>query len=261
VPPLSLPAADADLESLAASEAVQMLVERIRLLEPRFVVTERQAAAVTSICTQLDGILLALELAAGRAHSLSIDEINVRLKDRFKLLTGGSRSALPRQQTLRATLDWSYELLAENERSVFNRLAIFSGGFTLTVVASDETIDEFAVSTSRQTVARSLVVADEPHGEPIPAARNDADLRLGQAHRGRRGSAHCPPPRAALLRHVRSRGRRLDGHAGCGLARDVPARARQRARGAQLGHSSGNRAIGIALARVGTDVDGDVALR
>ena len=168
-----------------ASEAVQMLVERIRLLEPRFVVTERQAAAVTSICTQLDGIPLALELAAGRAHSLSIDEINVRLKDRFKLLTGGSRSALPRQQTLRATLDWSYELLAENERSVFNRLAIFSGGFTLesaSFVASDETIDEFAVvDLLSHLVARSLVVADtNPTGNRYRLLETTRTYALGK---------------------------------------------------------------------------------
>jgi predicted ATPase/class 3 adenylate cyclase len=185
VPPLSLPAADADLESLAASEAVQMLVERIRLLEPRFVVTERQAAAVTSICTRLDGIPLALELAAGRAHSLSIDEINLRLKDRFKLLTGGSRSALPRQQTLRATLDWSYELLAESERSVFNRLAIFSGGFTLesaSFVASDETIDEFTVvDLLSHLVARSLVVADtNPTGNRYRLLETTRTYALGK---------------------------------------------------------------------------------
>jgi len=86
-----------------------MFIERVRLQDPAFRLTERPAAAITSICNHLDGIPLALELAAARAHSLSIDEINVRLKDRFKLLTGGSRSALPRQQTLRATLDWSYE--------------------------------------------------------------------------------------------------------------------------------------------------------
>ena len=117
VPPLSLPASDASLESLARSEAAEMFVERVRLQEPGFVLSERHVAAVGSICNQLDGIPLALELAAARVHSLSIDEINVRLKDRFKLLTGGSRSALPRQQTLRATLDWSYELLSSHERA------------------------------------------------------------------------------------------------------------------------------------------------
>ncbi len=164
VPPLSLPVPDGDLESLARSEAAQMFVERVRLQDPGFVLTERQVPAITSICTHLDGIPLALELAAARVHSLSVDEINVRLKDRFKLLTGGSRSALPRQQTLRATLDWSYELLAHHERAVLNRLGIFASGFTLaaaSIVASDEALDEFAViDLISHLVARSLVVAE-----------------------------------------------------------------------------------------------------
>ena len=164
VPPLSLPAPGSSLESLALSEAAQMFIERVRLQDPAFRLTERSAAAITSICNHLDGIPLALELAAARAHSLSIDEINVRLKDRFKLLTGGSRSALPRQQTLRATLDWSYELLDAQERTVLDRFGVFSGGFTLaaaSAIASDETIDEFTVvDRLSHLVARSLVVAE-----------------------------------------------------------------------------------------------------
>ena len=164
VPPLSLPPAGGDLESLARSEAAQMFIERVRLQDPAFRLTERPALAITSICNNLDGIPLALELAAARAHSLSIDEINVRLKDRFKLLTGGSRSALPRQQTLRATLDWSYDLLDTEERTVLNRLGAFSGGFSLeaaSAVASDEAIDEFTVVDSlSHLVARSLVVSE-----------------------------------------------------------------------------------------------------
>ena len=164
VPPLSLPAAGSSLELLARSEAAQMFIERVRLQDPAFRLTERPAAAITSICNHLDGIPLALELAAARAHSLSIDEINVRLKDRFKLLTGGSRSALPHQQTLRATLDWSYELLDAQERTVLDRLGVFVGGFTLTAasaVASDDTIDEFTVvDRLSDLVARSLVVAE-----------------------------------------------------------------------------------------------------
>ena len=164
VPPLSLPAPGGNLESLARSEAAQMFIDRVRLQDPGFRLTERPAAAITSICNNLDGIPLALELAAARAHSLSIDEINLRLKDRFKLLTGGSRSALPRQQTLRATLDWSYDLLDAHERTVLNRLGIFSGGFTLaaaSAVCSDEAIDEFTiVDRLSHLVARSLVVSE-----------------------------------------------------------------------------------------------------
>lgn len=164
VPPLSLPPAGGSLDSLARSEAAQMFIERVRLQDPAFRLTERPALAITSICNHLDGIPLALELAAARAHSLSIDEINVRLKDRFKLLTGGSRSALPRQQTLRATLDWSYDLLDAHERTVLNRLGVFSGGCTLdaaSAVAADEAIDEFTVvDRLSHLVARSLVVSE-----------------------------------------------------------------------------------------------------
>jgi predicted ATPase/class 3 adenylate cyclase len=168
VPPLPVPALDADLESLARAEAVQVFVERVRLQEPGFTLTNREAPAIAAICARLDGIPLALELAAGRAHSLSIEEINLRLKDRFRLLAGGSRSALPHQKTLRATLDWSHELLAYHERTVLHRLAIFSGGFTLagaSFVASDETTDEFAViDLLSQLVTRSLVVAESNAG-------------------------------------------------------------------------------------------------
>ncbi|TMH17906.1 MAG: tetratricopeptide repeat protein [Betaproteobacteria bacterium] len=123
-----------------------------------------QAQAMTALCAHLDGIPLALELAAARVHSLSIEEINARLKDRFRLLMGGNRTALPRQQTLRATLDWSYGLLAAHERAVLNRLAIFAGGFTLNAgaaVASKDGIDEFeAIDLLAHLVASSLVVAD-----------------------------------------------------------------------------------------------------
>ena len=164
LPPLSLPAPDAALDGLARAEAVQLFVERAQLQQPAFVLTERQLPVVAELCAHLDGIPLALELAAARVHSLSIEEINARLKDRFKLLTGGSHTALPRQQTLRATLDWSYELLTDPERAVLNRLAIFLGGFTLDTalsVASDHTIDEHAVvDLLSHLVARSLVVAD-----------------------------------------------------------------------------------------------------
>lgn len=164
VPPLSLPDREAGLESLVRAEAAQLFIERARLQRPNFILTERQAAPLTALCAHLDGIPLALELAAARVHSLSIEEINARLTDRFKLLMSGSRTALPRHQTLRATLDWSYGLLADHERAVLNRLAIFAGGFTLDAAAamvSEDAIDEFeAVDLLAQLVARSLVAAD-----------------------------------------------------------------------------------------------------
>jgi predicted ATPase/DNA-binding winged helix-turn-helix (wHTH) protein len=164
LPTLSLPDSTASSEVMWRSEAVQLFVDRARLQQPAFVLTDQNAPAVAEVCIQLDGIPLALELAAARAHSLSIDAIKSLLADRFKLLTGGDRTALPRQQTLRATLDWSYGLLAEPERVFLRRLAIFAGGFTLEAgssVASDAAIDKFEmIDLLSQLVARSLVVAD-----------------------------------------------------------------------------------------------------
>jgi predicted ATPase/DNA-binding winged helix-turn-helix (wHTH) protein len=161
---LSLPEPSTDAEAVGRSEAAQLFVERVQRQLPDFALTAARAPAVAELCIHLDGIPLALELAAARVRSLSIEQINARLNDRFKLLTSGARTALPRQHTLRATLDWSYDLLGEQERVVLRRLAIFAGGFTLeaaSAVASDAAIDEFAVvDLLSQLVERSLVVAD-----------------------------------------------------------------------------------------------------
>src|SRR5207302_9816180 len=128
--PLSLPGLGSRPETMRQSEAVQLFVERVQRQLPDFELSSARASAVAELCIHLDGIPLALELAAARARSLSIEQINARLGDRFRLLTSGSRTALPRQQTLRATLDWSYDLLAEAERIVLRRLSIFPGSFT-----------------------------------------------------------------------------------------------------------------------------------
>jgi len=161
---LSLPDPLANVDAVAHSEAVQLFVERARQQQPDFALTQARAAAVAELCIHLDGIPLALELAAARVPILSVEQINSRLQDRFKLLTGGSHAVLPRQQTLRATLDWSFDLLTAHEQVVFPRLGIFVSGFTLeaaSAVASDVAIDEFAViDLLSQLVARSLVVAD-----------------------------------------------------------------------------------------------------
>ena len=102
---------------MRSSEAVQLFVEQAQRQQPGFDLTIDRASPIAQLCIHLDGIPLALELAAARVRSLTIDEINARLNDRFKLLTGGARTALPRQQTLRATLDWSYDLLRETEKA------------------------------------------------------------------------------------------------------------------------------------------------
>src|SRR6185295_18284192 len=106
-------------------------VDRCLKVNADFRVTRENAATLVSICHRLDGIPLAIELAAARVRSLSAEEINLRLDHRFRLLTGGSRTAVPRQQTLRSLIDWSYDLLQEPEKVLLRRLSVFAGGWTL----------------------------------------------------------------------------------------------------------------------------------
>lgn len=119
------------LQSLRQYEAVRLFIERAVAVQPSFAMTTQNAPAIIQICQQLDGIPLALELAAARIRMLKVEQIAARLGHRFRLLTGGSRTAMPRHQTLRAAIDWSYELLTEPERVLLRRLAVFSGGWTL----------------------------------------------------------------------------------------------------------------------------------
>jgi predicted ATPase/class 3 adenylate cyclase len=118
-------------EALSRYESVRLLVDRAVAAQPAFHVTEQNASAIAEICRRLDGIPLAIELAAARLRGLSVDNIAARLNDCFRLLTKGSRNAIPRQQTLRALIDWSYDLLSDKERILFCRLAVFAGGWTL----------------------------------------------------------------------------------------------------------------------------------
>jgi len=131
VPSLSLPPQPTGVtaESVGQYEAVRLFVERATAVQPVFTITN--APALAQLCVRLDGIPLAIELAAARVRSLSVQEINGKLDNRFRLLTGGSRTALPRQQTLRALIDWSYDLLQEPEKRLLRRLAVFAGGWTL----------------------------------------------------------------------------------------------------------------------------------
>ncbi len=120
-----------DLEALAKTEAVRLFIDRAVSAKPAFALTRHNAASVAEICRHLDGIPLAIELAAARVDSLSIDKIAARLGDRFGLLIGGDPTATPHQRTLRASIDWSHDLLAEAERVLLQRLAVFAGGWTL----------------------------------------------------------------------------------------------------------------------------------
>jgi predicted ATPase len=119
------------VERLTAYETVQLFIDRAMLHNRAFTVTNENAPALASVCYRLDGIPLAIELAAARIRNLSLEEVNQRLDHRFRLLTGGSRTALPRQQTLRSLIDWSYDLLNEAEQNLLQRLSTFSGGWTL----------------------------------------------------------------------------------------------------------------------------------
>jgi DNA-binding CsgD family transcriptional regulator len=147
-------------------EAVALFADRATAVHPGFVIDSSNIAAVATVCHSLDGIPLALELAASRLRSLSVNELVVRLDDRYNLLTGGSRAALPRQRTLRSLVDWSFELCSETERLVWARLSAFAGGFDLSAaeaVCSDETVPSDLVwEIVSQLVEKSiLVVSDE----------------------------------------------------------------------------------------------------
>src|SRR6202035_5120735 len=165
VPPLAAPKEDSqDAEKLLRYGAVRLFVARASAAEPQFSPDGQVAAVIAAICRHLDGIPLAIELAAARMNALGVEELALRLDDCFHLLTGGRRTALPRHQTLRATLDWSYQLLPEPERVVLRRLAIFAGGFTLqaasTIAATDEIAGSDIVDCAANLVAKSLVAAD-----------------------------------------------------------------------------------------------------
>ena len=166
--PLAAPDRKAGVEVLLRSEAVQLFVERAQLQRPNFALTERDAPAVAEICARLDGIPLALELAAARMRSLSIGEINTRLHDRFKLLTGGSRVALERQQTLRALVSWSYDLLQEQEQMLLDRLSVFAGGFDLqaaeAVCSAEPLVPDDVIDLLSSLVEKSLVMVDQGDG-------------------------------------------------------------------------------------------------
>jgi predicted ATPase/class 3 adenylate cyclase len=166
VPSLSVPtAADPSRSTLARSESVQLFVERATAANPRFILNDQNAAAIGQICRRLDGIPLALELAAARLTVFSPEQVASRLDDRFRLLTGGSRTALPRQQTLRALIDWSYDLLSEPERKLFRKFSVFAGGCTFE--AAETICSEMDVlNLLTQLVNKSLVAVEEENGGP-----------------------------------------------------------------------------------------------
>ena len=153
---------------LAEYDAIRLFVERAALAHPGFILTERNAPGITQICRRLDGMPLAIEFAAALVRVLSVEQIAARLDDRFQLLTTGTRKKLPRQQTLRATLDWSYDLLSETERALLRRLSVFAGGWALEAaeaVCRGDGIEGSAIlSLLSRLVEKSLVVVETHNG-------------------------------------------------------------------------------------------------
>ncbi len=165
VPSLALPRSTGlSLDELLQYEAVQLFVDRARLARADFAVTAASAPALLQVCQRLDGIPLAIELAAARVRVLPVEQVAARLHDRFRLLTGGGRTALRRQQTLQALVDWSHDLLPEAERRLFRRLAVFAGGWSLAaaeeVCAGDGIEADDVLDLLTSLVDKSLVVAE-----------------------------------------------------------------------------------------------------
>jgi predicted ATPase/class 3 adenylate cyclase len=195
VPSLSLPPEDAeDRSDLADSGAVALFAERASAQIPGFVVSDEDARLVGSICRRLDGMPLALELATARLRSMSLAKLDERLEHRFGLLTGGSRVALPRHQTLSALVDWSYDLLSEPERAIFRRASIFVDGFDLEAAEDVCALDDIDVTVVADHLAslvdKSLVVA-EPSGDDLRYRYQQTlqqyaieQLATGESHEG-----------------------------------------------------------------------------
>jgi len=162
---LPLPAREAGSEQLMQSPAVQLFVERARQQKPSFAFDAASAKAVAELVARLEGIPLALELAAARVRSLSVADINARLKDRYKILTGGARVLQERQQTLRALVDWSYDLLTPPEQTLLARLGVFVGGFDLEaaeqVCGVEPLNQEDILDLLGSLVEKSLVLLDD----------------------------------------------------------------------------------------------------
>jgi predicted ATPase len=167
VPSLSLPDLRRvpNIDSLSRYEAARLFIDRAEAIKPTFALTEQNAPSVARICYRLDGIPLAIELAAARTKVLSVEEISERLDDCFGLLTTGNRTALPRQRTLYATMVWSHELLSEQEQILFRRLSVFAGGFTLqaaeAVCAGDDLERNEVLDLLSHLVDKSLVIMRE----------------------------------------------------------------------------------------------------
>ena len=202
VPPLLMRAPDAlkSAATLTQYTAPRLFVERALAVQPSFQITAENAAVIAEICHRLDGIPLAIELAAARVRALSVDAIATRLGDRFRLLTQGDITALPRQQTLRALIDWSYDLLTASERALLQRLSVFAGGWTVDAAEAVGVGDGIArheiLDLLTFLVEKSLVVL-----EPDRSRYRLLDTVREYAYGLLAESADEPAVRSAHLRH------------------------------------------------------------
>ena len=176
------------LAELQTLESVRLFLERTESARPGFRLADESAETVTRICRRLDGIPLAIELAAARTRTLPLAVIDERLRDQLVLLGSTSRSGLPRQRTLQATLDWSHDLLANHEQRLFRTLAVFRGGFTLEAaedIGSNRAGPTTVLDVLASLVDKSLVVLEDRQGRagPLPAPRAGARVRARQAER------------------------------------------------------------------------------
>ena len=182
VPSLSLPHPNDGLHKVNESEAVKLFVERANAMQPNLELTQSNAPVIAQICQRLDGIALAIELAASRVKLLKVEQIASRLDDVFRLLTGGSRTALPRQRTLRAMIDWSYNLLSEEEKTVLRHLCVFFGGWTLEaaefVCDKPNMLDLLMHLVDKSLVSVDLEHSDEPRYYLLETIRQYAREKL-----------------------------------------------------------------------------------
>jgi predicted ATPase/class 3 adenylate cyclase len=218
VPPFAAPDVDADLETITDAEAVRLFADRAVAVKPGFMVTAENGAAIAAVIRRLDGVALAIELAAARVPAMTPAELAQHLDRRFAVLAGGRRGAVERHQTLRAAIDWSFELLTEPEQRLLGRLAVFAGGCTLQAaetVCSGEGIDPGAVfGLLASLVARSLVVAEQSGPQSryrlLETIRQYGEERLDQAGETEQWRARHAGYYAGFLKQVREHDRGRD---------------------------------------------------
>ncbi|SCF09954.1 Predicted ATPase [Micromonospora chaiyaphumensis] len=282
VEPLALPVGDADAGEIESSPAVQLLRDRAGAVRKDLGADARTLATMVRVCRALDGMPLAIELAAARLRTMSIDQLATRLDDRFRLLTGGSRTALPRHRTLRAMVDWSWELLTDAERTVLRRLSVFSGGASLEaaerVCAGDAVEPEQVLELLTALAEKSLLVAageGAPRYRMIGTIKEYAGHRLaeaGEADLARQAHlAYFTALTEAAEPHLR-RAEQLDWLATLGAEHDNISSAMRGALAARDAHAamrlaagagwywwlSGHKAEGIELIIAATETPGEV---